>query len=38
VPEPIRIDTECKEMEKEWTDSNSEDEAKGMDVHLGVER
>jgi hypothetical protein len=24
-------------MERAWTASNSEDEAKGMDVHLGVE-
>jgi primase-polymerase (primpol)-like protein len=37
VPEPNRVATECKEMEEAQTASSSENEAKGMDVHLGVE-
>jgi hypothetical protein len=37
VPEPIRVDTECKEMEEIHNASSSENEAKGVDVHLGVE-
>ena len=36
--EPNRVDTECKEMEEAHNASSSENEAKGMDVHLGVER
>jgi hypothetical protein len=37
VPEPNRVATECKEMKEARTASSSENEAKGMDVHLGVE-
>jgi hypothetical protein len=37
VLEPNRVATECKEMEEAHTVSSSENEAKGMDVHLGVE-
>jgi hypothetical protein len=37
VPEPNSISTECKEMEETHNASSSENEAKGMDVHLGVE-
>jgi hypothetical protein len=37
VPEPNRVATECKEMEETQNASSSENEAKGMDVHLGVE-
>ena len=35
--EPFRVATECKEMEETQNASSSENEAKGMDVHLGVE-
>jgi hypothetical protein len=38
VPEPIRIATECKEMEEEWIASNSEDEAKWNGRPLGSRR
>jgi hypothetical protein len=37
VSEPFRVSTECKEMEETQNASSSENEAKGMDVHLGVE-
>ena len=37
MPEPNRVATECKEMEEAHTTSSFKDEAKGMDVHLGVE-
>jgi hypothetical protein len=33
----IEFPLSAKEMEREQTASSSEDEAKGMDVHLGVE-
>jgi hypothetical protein len=32
-----RVSIECKEMEEAQTTSSSANEAKGMDVHLGVE-
>ena len=37
MPEPIRISTKCREMEEARNDFSSENEAKGMDIHLGVE-
>jgi hypothetical protein len=37
VSGPKRIDTECRGMEEAQNASSSENEAKGMDVHLGVE-
>jgi len=37
VPEPDRVVTEHREMEGAQNASSSENEAKGMDVHLGVE-
>jgi hypothetical protein len=37
VLEPNRIDSEFKEMEETQNDFSSENEAKGMDVHLGFE-
>jgi hypothetical protein len=37
VSGPKRIATECREMEEAQNASSSENEAKGMDVHLGVE-
>jgi hypothetical protein len=37
VLEPNRVSTECKEMEEAQNDSSLENEAKGMDVHLGFE-
>jgi hypothetical protein len=33
----IELPLGAKEMEGAWISSSSEDEAKGMDVHLGVE-
>jgi hypothetical protein len=37
VSGPQRIATKCRGMEEAQNDSSSENEAKGMDVHLGVE-
>jgi hypothetical protein len=37
VPKPFRVATEAKEMEKTHNAFSSENEAKGMVVHLGVE-
>jgi hypothetical protein len=37
VSEPKRIATECREMEEAQNAFSSENEVKGMDVHLGVE-
>jgi hypothetical protein len=37
LSEPNKISTECKEMEEAQNASSSENEVKGMDVHLGVE-
>ena len=37
MPQPNRVATEFKEMEETHSASSSENEAKGMDVHLGVE-
>jgi hypothetical protein len=37
VSKSDRVATECKEMEEAHNASSSENEAKGMDVHLGVE-
>jgi hypothetical protein len=37
VPEPNRVATKCKEREEAQNASSSKNEAKGMDVHLGVE-
>jgi hypothetical protein len=37
VLEQNRVATECKEMKEAQTTSSSENEEKGMDVHLGVE-
>jgi hypothetical protein len=37
VSGPQRISTECREMEEAHNASSSENEVKGMDVHLGVE-
>jgi hypothetical protein len=37
VPKPNRVSTKCKEMEETHNASISKDDAKGIDVHLGVE-
>ena len=37
MPELNRVATECREMEETQNASSSENEAKGMDVHLGAE-